>query len=123
MNTFRELLIWQRAKQLVKLIYALSEQFPDNERFGLISQMRRSAVSVPSNIAEGYGRHLSTDFVRFLRMALGSLNELETQVEICFDLNYIVEEDCKKILSETNELEKMITSFIKNLKKSNNSDF
>lgn len=79
-KTFRDLIAWQKAMDLAKQIYRLTTSMPDSERFGLTSQMRRAAVSIPSNIAEGYARQSLTDYLRFLRIARGSLAELETQL-------------------------------------------
>jgi four helix bundle protein len=81
-RNYRDLVAWQRAMEFVEAVYELSRQFPSDERFALTNQLRRAAVSVPSNIAEGEGRFSKADFNRFLSMALGSLREAETQVEI-----------------------------------------
>ena len=83
------LVVWQEAMALVQHVYELTAKFPDHERFALSSQMRRAAVSVPSNIAEGAGRHGAREFARFLLMARGSLSELETQVIISKNLGYV----------------------------------
>lgn len=83
-----ELLVWQEAMTLVEMIYKLTEVFPDVERYGLISQMRRAAVSVPSNIAEGAARGSDAEFIRFLYIARGSLSEIETQLLIAQRLSY-----------------------------------
>ena len=88
-KTFRDLIAWQKAMQLAQELYAASAIMPDSERFGLTSQMRRSAVSVPSNIAEGYARQSTDDYIRFLRIARGSLAELSTQVELATRLRFI----------------------------------
>ncbi|MBI2409913.1 four helix bundle protein [Candidatus Kaiserbacteria bacterium] len=82
MQTFRDLVVWQKAVELAKQIYILTHQFPTEERFGLASQMQRAAVSIPSNIAEGKLRGSSKEFIHFLRVAFGSGGELETQIEI-----------------------------------------
>ena len=82
-KTFKDLIAWQKAMALAKIIYEVTRTMPDAERFGLTMQMRRSAVSVPSNIAEGYARQSRTDYVRFLKVARGSLAELETQLILC----------------------------------------
>lgn len=79
-RSFRDLVAWQRAVDLCEAVYAVSREFPPEERFGLTAQLRRSAVSVPSNIAEGYGRGRQQDYIRFLSIARGSLYELETQL-------------------------------------------
>ena len=81
--------VWLLAMQLVERIYALTATLPEQERFGLVNQMRRCAVSVPSNIAEGAARHSDKDFLRFLVIARGSLMELDTQMEICCRLNFL----------------------------------
>ena len=85
---YKELDVWQRSRQLVAEIYQMTEHFPPKEQFGLVSQMRRSAISLPANIAEGYGRRNPADFARFLRIAKGSLNELETLCILAEDLGF-----------------------------------
>jgi four helix bundle protein len=87
-NSFRDLLVWQNAKTLAVGIYQATERFPKNELFGLTNQMRRAAVSVPSNIAEGQGRGTKPDFTKFLCIARGSLLELETQIDIAVELGF-----------------------------------
>ena len=114
-RTFRDLKVWQKSKVLVKQIYEMCKRFPKEEVYALSSQMRNSAVSVPSNIAEGYGRHSRSDYIRFLRIASGSLYELETQVEISFDLDYIEKDLCSKVIEDINEIERMLSSLIKKL--------
>lgn len=89
MRKHKELHVWQDAMELVTFTYRLSASFPDDERFGLISQMRRAAVSVPSNIAEGVARGSLADYLRFLAMARGSLSELDTQLDIAVRLGYL----------------------------------
>ena len=89
MKTFRELIVWQKSMDFVTEIYKVSKPFPDDEKFGLTSQMRRSAVSIPSNISEGYGRDGLNDYLRFLNIAISSLFELQTQIEIAFNLKYL----------------------------------
>src|SRR6476620_10714704 len=88
-TSYRDLLVWQKAMRLVTDIYSLSNLFPATEIYGLTNQIRRCAVSIPSNIAEGYGRNSTADYKRFLQIAVGSLFELQTQIEIAFNLNYI----------------------------------
>ncbi len=102
---------------IVRLIYRTTKAFPDDEKFGLVSQLRRSAVSVPSNIAEGYGRNSTLDYVRFLRMAIGSLYEIQTQLEIAIGESYIAEQDHKNILMLIVEVEKMSASLVKKIDK------
>ena len=88
-KTFRDLIAWQKAMELARHIYQTITQMPDAERFGLTAQMRRAAVSIPSNIAEGHGRHSLPDYIRFLKVARGSLMELQTQLILAQDLDFI----------------------------------
>ena len=92
-NTYRDLLVWQKAKELAVRVYRVTERFPKSDQFGITSQIRRAAVSVASNVAEGQGRGSSADFVRFLCMARGSLLEVQTQLEIAHELSFIGTED------------------------------
>lgn len=89
MNSHKDLLVYQKSLDLVEMIYKESGKFPTEEKFGIISQLRRSAISLPSNIAEGAGRKGKKEFIQFLYIALGSLNEIETQMEIAKRLQYI----------------------------------
>jgi len=100
---------------LVTDIYAASNSFPIQEMYGLTNQLRRSAVSIPSNIAEGYGRHSTGDYKRFLQIAVGSLFELQTQVEIAFNLKYLAKDKFDTILGNTKELDRMLLSLIKKI--------
>ena len=93
MNTFREMKVWQKAMDLVVEVYAQTKAFPKDETFGLTSQIRRCAVSIPSNLAEGYGRNSKSELHRFASIAAGSLFEMQTQLEISFRLNYMREEE------------------------------
>ena len=108
-KSYRDLLIWKKGMALVKSIYKVTKQFPEDERFGLISQMRRAAISVPSNIAEGQARQGKREFVQFLSHAEGSLAELDTQVLLSLDLGYCGGADAEPLLSLITELQKMIT--------------
>lgn len=99
MHRHKELKIWKESMDLVVEIYEMTNSFPSDERFGLISQMRRSALSIPSNIAEGAGRNSSKDFARFLAIAKGSCSELETQLEVSYRLR-LIEEDIFQMLSK-----------------------
>lgn len=118
MKTYRDLIVWQKSMDLVFIIYKVAAQFPKEEIYNLTSQIKRSAVSVPSNIAEGYGRNSSGDYVRFLQIASGSLYELQTQLEICFRLEFLTEEKYKKINSLSIEIEKMLSSLISKIRSS-----
>ena len=97
-------------------IYKITKMFPKSENFGLISQIQRSSVSVPSNIAEGFGRDGLNDYLRFLNIAIASLFELQTQIEIAFNLNYITKEKFKELFELSREIERMLSSLIKKLK-------
>lgn len=104
-KTYRDLIAWQKAMALAKQVYHLASGMPEGERFGLTSQMRRAAVSVPSNIAEGYGRGSRTEYARFLRIARGSLMELQTQVLLAEQLTLIkVSDQCRVLLMETDRV-------------------
>ena len=115
-NTYRDLLVWQKAMNLVTDIYKSSQQYPSLEIYGLTSQMRRSAVSIPSNIAEGYGRRSTGDYKRFLQVATGSLFELQTQIEISFNLGYIRNSEFESLFEKTKELDRMLSSLINKIK-------
>ena len=114
-HNFKELKIWQKAMNLVILTYKNTAMLPDEERFGIIQQMKRATVSIPSNIAEGSGRGSSKDFDRFLNMAVGSLYELETQYLICEELKFLTDlSETKNLISE---LKMMINAFSEHIKK------
>ena len=112
MKTYRDLMVWQKAMQMVTDIYQLTGDFPKNELYGLTSQIRRCAISIPSNIAEGYGRNSTDDYLRFLNISRASLYELQTQLEISFNLNFLVKADFEKIYELTREIERMLSSLI-----------
>ena len=116
MNSYRDLIVWQKSMNLVTLLYQLTKQFPDDEKFGLTSQIKRSSVSIPSNIAEGYGRSSSKEYVRFHEIARGSLYEFQTQLEIAANLKFIDIFVTKEIFELGIEVEKMLNSLIKKLK-------
>jgi four helix bundle protein len=96
----------------------VSRSFPKDEVYGLAQQMRRSAVSIPSNIAEGYGRNSTSDYVRFLHVASGSLYELQTQAEIALNLRYLKKSDFDKLYESSREIERMLSSLIRKLENS-----
>ena len=122
MNTFRDLLIWQKSMDLVTEIYQLTKSFPKEELFGLTNQIRRSAVSIPSNIAEGCGRRTSKDTLQFLHIAKGSLFELETQLYISLDQNYIKEIEFNEMASQVLICKKLLNGFINYYKNLNNGN-
>lgn len=115
-NSYKDLKIWQNGIEIVEVIYNLTNSFPQNEQFGLTSQIRRSSVSIPSNIAEGWGRGYNTNFLQFIKIARGSLYELETQIIIANNLKLIESEDYKIIQNLILVESKMINSFITTLK-------
>ena len=115
-RSFRDLVVWQKAMDLVERIYAITKQFPVDERYALTSQIRRAAVSVPSNIAEGYGMHSTADYVRFLQFALGSLNELQTQLELGIRLGFVETDVVESEFELGTEIEKMLVSLIAKLR-------
>lgn len=112
---YKELLIWQKAMELTELIYEATKHFPSSEEFGLKSQMRRSAVSIPSNIAEGSRRGTDRDYVNFILIAQGSLAELETQTLIAWKVHFLNDEQQNVLANKMNELARMLTSFRKKL--------
>ena len=111
-QTYRDLIVWQKSMKLVTSVYELTKQFPATELYGLASQIQRAAVSIPSNIAEGYGRKSNQDFARFLQIAKGSLFELQTQLEIANNLNYLNQDQLSLFGQSTLEIEKMPGSLI-----------
>jgi four helix bundle protein len=116
MRTHKDLDVWKGAIVLTKAVYEISEKFPKREDFALTSQMRRAAVSVASNIAEGAGRYSKKEFERFLYISLGSLSELDTQLIIARELDYIRDDVLKKFDLEIKLLRKMMFGLIKSLK-------
>ena len=113
MESFRDLIVWQKGMMLVKNIYDKTRGFPKEEIFGLRMQLRRCAVSVPSNIAEGYGRQHTSEYVRFLQIARGSLFELVTQLEMSVSLNYL--DEVEDLIKECDEIAKMLNGLISKL--------
>ena len=114
-KTFKELEIWKKGIELVKEVYKLTEKFPDSELYGLTSQMRRCAVSMPSNVAEGFRRKHSKEFKQFLNVALGSLAELETQIIIAKELGYLEDGRENHIAELTDHTSRMIATLLKKL--------
>ncbi len=114
MKNYKDLEVWKESMNLVVNIYELTKAFPSEEKYGLTSQIRRAAVSIPSNIAEGSGRKGTKELIQFLHISLGSLAELETQVEIAFRLDYISEKD--QIQNKVIFIRSMLSNLIKSLK-------
>jgi four helix bundle protein len=117
MHNFKELKIWQKALELSVDVYKVTGLFPKEDKFGLISQIKRSAVSIPSNIAEGAGRNSIKEFLYFLSVANGSSYELQTQLLISNKLNFLKDDILENMLIELNEIQKMNYNFQKTLKK------
>ena len=115
MHNFKELKVWKAAMLLSKTIFEITRDFPQSERFGLISQMTRAAVSIPSNIAEGCGRKSDKELYQFLSIAVGSSFELETQLILAKEFNYITEETLQLISIQIIEVQKMLYGFQKSL--------
>ncbi|MGV4413638.1 four helix bundle protein [Chryseobacterium sp. T1] len=114
-HRLQDLLIWKKSIELVKDIYLLTQELPNEEKFGLINQMRRCAVSIPSNIAEGAGRNNAKEFFQFLGIAQGSTYELETQLILLVELKFINESKVALVLNHLTEIQKMVYKFKTNL--------
>lgn len=112
MQDFRSLKVWEQSHQITLEIYRITSHYPKEELWALVSQMRRSSSSIPTNIAEGCGRHTDDDFAHFLQMALGSANELEYQILLSADLNYISDEIHKELNSKINNIKRMLINLI-----------
>ncbi len=115
-SNYKKLVVWQKAMLLTTDIYKIVKKLPREELFALSDQMRRAAISIPSNIAEGCGRKLQGELKYFLRIASGSAAELETQLQICINLGYLTAEDVNEKFSLLREIEKMLSSFMNSKK-------
>ena len=113
MSTHKDLNVWKKSMNLVILTYRLTNQFPKEELFGLASQMRRAAVSIPSNIAEGHGRNSDKELIRFLFISLGSASELETQILLSNKLDFLKEDSFNQLNELNNEIIKMLVALIR----------
>jgi len=118
MKNFRKLQIWERSHKITLEVYRLTREFPKSETYGLVSQMRRSVSSIPTNIAEGCGRNTEKDFARFLDNAMGSASELEYQLILAHDLEYISLEAYETTNRELTEIRRMLNAFIQKLRTS-----
>jgi len=112
---YRDLIVWQKSMDLVTEVYSATKLLPRDEQYGLVNQLRRAVVSIPSNIAEGNSRNTTKEYVQFLNIALGSKAEVETQLEICLRLEYLGSEQIKNALALCEEVGKMLNSMIKKL--------
>jgi four helix bundle protein len=120
-RSYRDLTVWKRVRGLVKQVYEMSSRFPAEERFGLTAQVRRAAVSLASNIAEGWGRGTRRDYVHFLHAARGSLYEVEAQFALAQDLAYSPFKDVAQLQANLNDCSKLLSALIRSLSK-NDSD-
>ena len=114
-NSHKDLLVWQRSMDLVEAVYRITAKLPASEQFGLTSQMRRSAVSIPSNVAEGYGRQATGEYRHHLSFSRGSLLELETQVLLSKRLKYLQPSEADSVISEIEQISKMLATLISRL--------
>lgn len=117
MKPHKNLKVWQLGMDLVVDIYRITRAFPDGEKFGLVSQMRRCAVSIPSNIAEGASRNSQKEFVNYLYISLGSLSELDTQMEVAHRVNYLNIENTNAIMMKMDEVGRLLSGLIRSIKK------
>ena len=116
LKTYKELGVWQKSFALCLRVYRLTKPFPGDERFGLTSQLRRAAVSVPSNIAEGYNRGSTGDYIRYLWIANGSLAEIETQTLLASELGFVSGDELTALFEAVEELQRMLRALIRSLK-------
>jgi four helix bundle protein len=116
-RSYRDLLVWQKGIGLVTKVYEATKRFPREEIYGLTSQMRRCAVSIPSNIAEGHGRSTRKEYLRYLEIGLGSLFELQTQLVIARNLTFLESSSCTELELQARELERMLSSLLRSLRR------
>jgi four helix bundle protein len=114
-KTHKDLIVWQKSVTFVTEIYKITSSFPDDEKFGITSQLRRAAVSIPTNISEGAARHSRKEYVQFLYISLGSVSEIDTLLLIVGNLKYSDAEELSKLQRQAEEIKKMLTSLIKSL--------
>ena len=107
---YKDLLVWQKGMELAREIYHITQAFPEGEKYGLVSQMRRAAVSIPSNIAEGQARHTTREFIQFLSHAEGSVAELDTQLILALDLGYCVQQKAEEAFGLVSDLRNMLNA-------------
>ena len=114
-NSYKDLNVWQKSMELARIVYSIVKLLPREELYALSDQMRRAVISIPSNIAEGYYRNSTRDYIRFLSIAKGSLGEIETQLMLCEDFGYLKNEQITPALRKCDEIGKMLTMLINNL--------
>jgi four helix bundle protein len=115
-SSFKDLDVWKRSRKLVKTIYLETYTFPEHERYGLAKQMQRAVISIPSNIAEGFSRHGTKDYINFVSIALGSMAELQTQIYLAYDLEYLSRAKAVSLVNEIEDLQRMLQRMRTNLK-------
>lgn len=120
MKTYRDLIVWQKAMKLVTLSYKVLNDFPREETYGLTSQLKRAAIAIPSNIAEGYGRDGTKDYIRFLNIPLSSLFEYQTQIEIAKNLDFISNDQFQGLYEDSRGAEQVLCSLIRKIKEKTN---
>ncbi len=116
MQDYKKLKVWEKSRELIKMIYGITANFPKEEQYGLTNQMRRASISIAANISEGCSRFSKNDFVRFLEIALGSANEVECLLILACDLEFAPEEKLQHPLNHIIEIKKMLSTLIKKLK-------
>ncbi len=116
MRSHRDLVVWQRAMVFVQRIYEITERFPSHETYNLVSQLRRAAVSIPVNLAEGHGRHTDGAFARHVDIALGSTAEVDTLLQLAHDLGYLSKENLESLMAELEQIGRMLHSLYKTLR-------
>jgi len=119
-KSYRDLEVWQLAMTLAKQMYEITAAFPSDERFGLVNQMRRAAVSIPSNIAEGHARSSTAEFQRFIMIAMGSVAELETQVLLSLDLGFLNLDQQEQLMPKLDQIGKMLRGLHQSLARRSN---
>lgn len=115
-KSYRDLEVWAKSRKLAKQIYELTKLFPREEVYGLTAQLRRAAVSIPSNIAEGHSRHSTKDYINFVSIAIGSLAEIDTQILLAQDFQYVTNENCKDVDQGIQSLQQMLHKLRSSLK-------
>jgi four helix bundle protein len=116
MKVFRQLKVWEKSHQLALAVYKATKEFPKEELYGLTSQIRRSSMSIPTNIAEGCGRNTDADFARFMQMTMGSASETEYQLILARDLDFLSRDSYEKLHNDIEEIKRMLASLLKTLR-------
>ncbi len=119
---FEDLKVWQKSMELAKEVYQITRNFPEHEKYGLVTQMRRATISIPLNIAEGRGRYHKKSFVQFLMQARGSLYEMVTLVKLSTSLGYLKSETMEDLLEKCNNISRMLSGLINSMKKPRDMD-